>query len=131
MGYMGLKAWGESDRAADLVIDIFDAIVCKLEKGLKDPGNEYNTCGVVNVALFNEEFLYPIRDKVAKVHCGGLASLLEKVAQKLEELIEKSQSETWEDCGNKTGAENKKQHLAAYRRLLKKLNNTASSLRFE
>lgn len=60
MGYSGLHDYSDSDLAFDLAGFAFDAVGKELRKGLKETGNEFNTSGFVNVALFNEAYLYPV-----------------------------------------------------------------------
>jgi hypothetical protein len=59
MGYMGLSCVCDSDAASDLAGNVFSGMVKTLRAGLKERGNEYNTDGPVNVALFIEEYLNP------------------------------------------------------------------------
>jgi len=51
MGFMGLKHWVEVDGASDLHSEIGNHLNKLVTKHLKDPGNDYNPPGFVNVAL--------------------------------------------------------------------------------
>lgn len=118
MGYSGLQDVSDSDGASDLAGFAIDAIVPQLKKGLREEGNEFNTSGPVNVALFNEAYLYPVRKKL---NCVGekLLVVLESTRTRLKKEIVDSEKVSTEDWG---GASNKRMHLTAYRRLLKKLD---------
>lgn len=52
MGFSGLATYTDSDTAADLAFVAIRAMCKELRKGLKDKGNDWNTCGIDNVALF-------------------------------------------------------------------------------
>lgn len=112
MGYMGLDCVNDSDRASDLAYTVFKAMAKELRKGLNDSGNEYNTNGVVNVALFIEQYMDPkdfhYEDEVI--------SLVKDTKTALEEYISSMDGEEWDDEKNKAW------HMKAYNRMLKNLN---------
>jgi len=58
MGYMDLSISG-SDMAADAAYSLIEAMVTSLKISLKDPGNNYNTSGAVNVAMIFDEMIIP------------------------------------------------------------------------
>lgn len=70
MGYMGLDHPNESDNASDLFCEVIESIIKTLNNGLKEPGNCYNTNGVINVALIIEQLIPLLKtsynDKVFK-----------------------------------------------------------------
>ncbi len=111
MGYMGLESVGLSDNASDLAYSVFGAMTKKLAKGLKEKGNEYNTPGFVNIALFVEQYLKP--DK----YYGNdeLYEIIEKAKGMLEEQIETMDGE-WPNENNR------KYHLKSYKRMVKNMN---------
>lgn len=109
MGYMGLKHWVDSDSAADLTANAEKALVKVLRKGLKEKGNEYNTPGPVNVALFLEATI-----KNADYN-DDLSKLILDTIGLLEKLIAATEREKWDE------ARNKRMHLNAYRRMVKNL----------
>ena len=125
MGYCGLEGWSASDMAADTVSFTIDAMVKVLKREIKDKGNSYNTDGVINVAFFNESFIYPLRKEYGGLYNEGLIKLLDSCRVKLEKKIEKASKESNEDWGDKA---NKDMHIKAYKRLLKKLNATLEEM---
>lgn len=125
MGYCGLDSWGASDMAADAVSSTIDAMVKVLKREIKDKGNEYNTDGILNVAFFNESFIYPARKEYGGVYSEGLVKLLDDCRVKLEKKIKKASKESNEDWGDKA---NKDMHIKAYRRLLRKLKATLEEM---
>jgi hypothetical protein len=115
MGYMGLKHWGESDMAADLAHHAEQSLVKVLRKGLKEKGNEYNTPGPINVALFLEA---TIKD----AHYNDeLSRLILDTIELLEKLIAKTKREKWNDDSNK------QMHMRAYRRMVRNLKKISLS----
>lgn len=119
MGYMGLSCVCDSDAASDLAYNVFKSMTDTLRKGLKERGNEFNTNGPVNVALFIEEYLnaedFSFND--------DMISLVRETRTKLKDHIEKSKNAEW-DCER-----NKKDHLTAYNRMLKNLDSFLSNVR--
>ena len=55
-GFSGLSVGG-SDAASDAAYAVIKAIVTELRRQLKDKGNQYNTDGVMNVAMIIGERL--------------------------------------------------------------------------
>jgi hypothetical protein len=113
MGYMGLKAWGESDLAAGATSSAIKALVKSLRESLKEKGNSYNTEGPVNVALFFEAFIVPLKDEYNECYVDELYKLAEDTAKKLKKIIKQAEKADWDDSGNKAD------HLQAYKRMLK------------
>lgn len=112
MGYMGLDCVNDSDRASDLAYTVFKAMAKELRKGLKEAGNEYNTNGVVNVALFIEEYLEPQNFHYQE----EVINLVKDTRTELEKHIHKSDTAEWDSEKNKAW------HMKAYNRMLKNLN---------
>lgn len=123
MGYMGLDAVTDSDMAADLVHGLADAIKSKLVKGMKeDAGNEYNTEGIVNVALFLEEirgtYLFYALDEF----------VMQKFIPKFEKFIsdytkgfKKAKKEDYLEHDDDI---NYQWHLKSYKRMLRNIQNS-------
>jgi hypothetical protein len=109
MGYMGLKHWVDSDMAADLAANAEKALVKVLRKGLKEKGNEFNTPGPVNVALFLEA---TIKDAD---YSDDLSKLILDTIGLLEKLIVEFKQEKWDDPSNK------RMHMTALGRMVKNL----------
>lgn len=118
MGYMGLENWVDSDTASDFVFVLFKEMAKLCEKELKDPGNSCNTSGLVNVALFHEDFIHPIRKRIAATCNDKFLDMLNKTAEQMKQEIARIDTEEWDSEANKDW------HLSAYRRMLKKLNET-------
>ena len=115
MGYSGLSSWGDSDNAAAAMLDASEALAKSLTKSLKEKGNEFNTEGVVDVALFFESFVVPTGDNYTSSE--KMVALANKLVKKLEKLIKQSKKA---DCWD--GAENKRMHIHAYQRMLKNVS---------
>ena len=58
MGYIDLSVSG-SDSAADDFWELQEVMAKTLTKNLKDKGNEYNTCGAINVAMIFDQHIIP------------------------------------------------------------------------
>lgn len=108
MGYMGLDDYGESDAAFDVAYSAIDAMVEELAAALENDGNEYNTDGPVNVALFFEAFI------VQNDNFNGIEAV-EKLAkatlEKLNKKIELANAAEWDT------QENKDKHILAFKRM--------------
>jgi len=63
MGVMNYTLVG-SDNAASLASDIFAAIIKRLNRQMKHPGNEYNTQGFEDVSLFIRQVLMKAPDQI-------------------------------------------------------------------
>ena len=112
MGYHGLKRTIESDLAANLEYEAIQAFVNELDAGLIEDGNEWNTCGPVNVALILESLIKVDNFK----ENDDVIMLAEKTAKKLDQLIRKTEKDQdWDD------KENKQYHLRAYKRMLRNM----------
>ena len=125
MGYSGLDAWSDGDDAAGIAYCISGDIVKQLKKGLREKGNEFNPSGAVNVGLINESFILPIVKDFKNLYGEELKKVLSDAYDKLatETIIAKSQSaDEWRTAANK------KTHIAAYNRLLKKLQKSIVAL---
>jgi hypothetical protein len=105
--------------ASDLVHDVMDAVAKTLKKELKNKANEYNTCGVVNVALYNEAFIYPNRNEFFHLE---LMEVLVQTVDELKKIITKAKKVP--ECDWPA----KQMHVRAYERLLRKLNSSIESL---
>lgn len=114
MGYSGLEHWVCSDGAADMVADIEDALYRILNKELKNKGNELNTDGPTNVALYFEAFLLPTKDEW---HSVKLEKLAIKVIYLLENKVKMCESNSGWDS-----EKNRKYHIKSFKRLIKSLN---------
>ncbi len=119
MGYMDISIGG-SDRAADCFYNIVADMVKSLQEELQDPGNEFNTSGTVNVALFFEEVVNPNLSFWAKfVHHdeNKMLSLARKTLTNLEkvEISHAEVKEMWETDKNRLW------HLGRYHELQKGL----------
>jgi hypothetical protein len=113
MGYSGLEHYNDSDLAAGAVSSVVSATVKALKKALKEKGNTYNTEGAVNVALYFETFMLPLRKEFASVWDDDLTKLALKVEKKLGKTIEEIRQ--WPN------SENKSMHLEAYLRMRKNM----------
>jgi len=67
----------------------------------------------VNVALFFEAFIVPLKNEYNKCYVDELYKLAEDIAQKLKKIIKQAKKAEWDDPGNKSD------HLKAYKRMLK------------
>jgi len=114
MGYSDLTLSG-SDEAAELAGSIESCMVKILEKELKMTTNEYNTDGIINVAMFFDECIIPCKYWGISAYDDGLIRLAEKTAKKLKKRIDDTVKDDWDDKANK------RMHLTAYRRLLRRL----------
>lgn len=112
MGYMALERVAYSDNASDLAHIVFKRVVEELDKGLKEKGNEYNTSGCVNVALFVEQFL-----DHKEYWDEDMLDVIERSKIGLELLIEGCKDkEAWPD------EQNRKHHVKSYKRMVKALD---------
>jgi hypothetical protein len=112
MGYMGLNHWEESDEAADFFYEISKSVDKLVKKELKNRANCYNTAGEINVALLIED---------DKIDVGSLEDdTLKELVERLSKVLKTTSSETWEDL------KSQKEHINAYKRLLKNINNKIS-----
>jgi len=116
MGYMGLESYGCSDGAFDAAWTAIDAMVKSLEENLDtDKGNCYNTCGIVNVALFFEAFIIPNGEFVNSY--TSLHKLAKKTLKQLKKKIKQDDKRDWGDTSNK------KMHMDAYNRMADSLRS--------
>lgn len=125
MGYSGLASWNDVDDAAGTAYRISVDIVKHLKKALREKGNGVNPSGAVNVSLLNESFILPIVKNFKYLVGEELTEVLNDAYDKLasETIHAKSQSvEEWRTAANK------KMHITAYTRLLKKLEKSISAL---
>jgi len=111
---MGLNHWGESDNAAGFFYQISEVVDKLVKKELKNKANCFNTPGVVNVALLIED------EKIDLESLGD--DTIKDLIDRLTKIIKLTSSETWEDESSK------KEHLDAYKRLLKCINGKISKL---
>ena len=118
MGYMGLEHLGESDTAVGAALDAVQTMVKSLKKSLREKGNDYNTGGPENVAMFLIEFVIPAAKAYASIYHEELDELIELTTSKLAILIErvKKTKDEWDDM------KNYQYHLNKYKEWHKKLS---------
>ncbi len=116
MGYMGLNCCGDSDMASGLAWEANKALAKILTKALKEIGNQFNTGGVENVALYLEEH---IKDANSSEE---LSRVIVLTIEKLISFITVVEQQSWTD------KDSKKWHLKAYRRMLKSLQKIDTCL---
>jgi len=116
MGYMMAGNKGNelyvtcSDEAADLQFSIGDTIVKELKKAEKEKTNEYNTDGIINVAMilaecFNDSWTI-----------GAIEEYVKEFIPRFEKFIEReSRSTVWDD------KDNRNRHIHAFKGILKRL----------
>jgi len=119
---MGLDNYGESDMAFDAAWTAIDAMVKSLNKELDtEEGNCYNTCGIINVAMFYEAFIIPNENFRETYSDNSVYKLARKTLKKLEKKIKRDSKANW---GNdKEGRASKKMHLNAYNRMAASLRS--------
>lgn len=97
----------DSDMASDMAQDIGDVIAVKLTEELKQRGNEFNTNGTVNVALFFRDVILP--SHYSFQNNDKLVKLANKVVKGLsKEIIARGKAE-WDT------QKNKQSHIDSYR----------------
>jgi len=111
-GFSGLGSWLSSDNAADVASKIGDAITEILREEINKEANEYNTPGIINVALVLED-LAPT--DIAKSAIDD--EFITKVIQGLEKLKEEYSSH---DDGY---GDTKNQMLSDIERLIGSMNS--------
>lgn len=111
---MDLSVYG-SDQAAGLMMTVVDNIMKSLEKGLKEPGNEFNTDGYLNVAMILDEFFLNKKIISTLEDNDKYPTLLKKLIKNLKEQIKLSSNADWDT------EINKHYHINKYKKLLKKL----------
>ena len=115
MGYMGLEDYNDSDGAFDAAYSAIGAMVESLNNELDtNEGNEYNTCGIINVALFFEAFIIPYEEFYG---IDSLNNLAIKTLKKTEKKIEVDSKKDWDSKSNK------EMHLDAYNRMANSLRS--------
>lgn len=113
MGYMGLKHFQESDNASELADEMGNAMADVLRDGLKEAGNSFNTDGVVNVAMIFRDLIIPNKEEYV---CNEkLRAVAKETYKKLFKQVHEDKPGDWDD------QENRKEHMAAYRGMLKAL----------
>ena len=100
MGYSGLKNVQDSDTASDMTDDVMDAIAKVLSKHLseRDDSSEYNTGNAINVGLFVESILYPVRTSLGWGN-DKLIEFLERASKKLKKEMKSGKKTSAEDWG--------------------------------
>ena len=111
MGYLGLENLYDSDYAVDMAGEIWSVVLDKLKESIDKEANEYNTCGVVNVALFFEAYLLPCRP----LFDDNLNAFAQEVIDRLKDLIKKSEEMDWDTD------ENKEYHIECYKRMIRSI----------
>jgi hypothetical protein len=121
MGYFFPKGKGFqalcSDNAAELSEEICEAIVGKLRIAEKKKDNEYNTEGIVNVALFLQELETP-RDCNHAIH-----AFLTEFVVRFKKSIAKEQKGKWDD------KENKQDHINRLKDVLANLEKKLKTMK--
>lgn len=115
MGYMGLKHLQESDTASAMLDTSADAMCRVMRAELKVKENEFNTDGVINVAMFFRDYITPYKQWRQLEH-PGLQKLAKRTLKRLKKKIKKEDKpELWEDQANR------RQHIGAYKRMAARL----------
>lgn len=112
MGYTDISIVG-SDYAADMVSGIVTKLHSILKEEMKDQANEYNTDGIVNVALFFEGVI--IRSKNVFLYYDELVSLAKEVCEGLNNHIERAKKVS------DTEWDGKDYHIRRYSELRRKI----------
>jgi hypothetical protein len=108
MGYSGLESIVDSDTASDARAGLISIMVAFLHNHvLPDKGNEYNTDGLINVALILEEMVLPIAESYA--YSEELMGFVDEAIGQLEQKIVVTNK--WES------GENRSYHLECYERM--------------
>ena len=118
MGYFDLSVMG-SDYASDAAYGLQKLIVESLEQELEEKANEYNTCGVVNVAMILDECIIPSEYWQSVGH--DFKKLAESVANRLESHISECEKMEWDSTNNK------EYHISTYKKLVDKLRDFAEN----
>ena len=99
---------GDSDVAMECLGDCQDVIIRILNRELKNKENEFNTDGIINVAL--------VLDQLAGKDLSFLTDYLETFLSKFEKYIQReTASDCWDDESNRS------KHIRAYKGILKRL----------
>lgn len=112
MGYMDISICG-SDNAAAMLSNISQAVVKELKKEIKKKDNEFNTDGIVNVALFFEEVI--IKAKNLFIYEDEIVALAKKTCEGLDNLIDEAKKVS------DTEWDSKDYHIKRYSELRKKI----------
>lgn len=108
MGYTDLSVGG-SDTASDLACSMVSAMVQVLRSELKEPHNEFNTPGVLNVAMVLEELVFQFEEYDHK----DLTLLVKDTLEGMQLLRKKSQNSKWKS------EKNKQEHISEFDELIK------------
>ena len=95
--------------------DIVSAMVESLREYLTTPGNEFNPCGAVHVALFFESFIVSNDGFREDKDTFELDNLAKETLDLLNKKIDYCSIAIWDN------EENKQMHLTAYQRMKKSL----------
>lgn len=122
MGYGGLDAFTNSDRAADMYYDIVDALIKATIQGFNTErfSGSFNTGGAVNLALIIRSDLFKNIDWdcVNSDSIGKMQKTLEKALQDMDKLIAGAEDKKgWDDDRNR------REHLHQYKRMRRELNS--------
>ena len=115
MGYAGLDSWVDSDNTFDMTSDIIEGMCESLNTHLKENSNSYNTCGAIDVALFFESFILPIKDEIEDMEF--VTDLASETSQELKKLIEAYEKADWNG-----DEDNKNMHITSCKRMLSSLS---------
>lgn len=116
MGYTDLSLVG-ADESAAMLMDIAERIAKPLKRMLREPGNEFNPSGAVNVGMFFEEVIAKNPDP----WCDFESDLYD-IAVRAKEDIEQNdieEAKMKDEWGNEA---NRLEHLRKYRAIVKGLN---------
>jgi len=117
MGYMGLDHPVNSDDAASYISNIIDSIIKESKKELKNPGNDYNTNGTENVAMFLYHFICPNYKEWEPFLDDDFIQLVDKTIKKLRLLIKSIKKIT----DGEREKESYYMHLNHYKKWLKRI----------
>jgi hypothetical protein len=102
--------------ASDLAFTTVDAMCKVLRKGLRLKGNEWNTDGCVNVALFIEDIFGKKRDIPSQFAASdAFVGLVQNTLKLMEEKRRVEGKEMW------NSGSNKRMHMSAYDRMIRSL----------
>lgn len=117
MGYMGLSSVYDSDNAADDFAGVIQSMADEMEKCLKVKTNEYNTDGIINVALmFEQPLLKAVPTYVRQDYFGDISKKVIRGLEKKIMILTKLDKKYKKD-------RNIMFHLSSFKRLLRSAKN--------
>jgi hypothetical protein len=116
---MGICGWtiNGSDDAADVVYNFEDHIIEFFRNQLEDPGNEYNTSGVENVAMIFDEIIIP------SPYWQEYGDELKKFAKEVLELLESIEKDDDDEDDD-----DNKEYLRFHKKICSRLKKFSNSL---